>query len=74
MALFRSKADRTIDRAHNAIANAEMRVMHAFTDESKREALAELTSAQQFLARACEAKRAWNATEHDDYEEYPEVS
>jgi hypothetical protein len=70
---FRSKADRFIDQAHNAIACAEMTVAHSFTPESKQQALDELFEAQKFLRRAVEAKRAWNAIEHDEYEEYPDV-
>jgi hypothetical protein len=73
MALFRSKAARTIDRAHNAIAGAEMLVNHSFTDEAKASSLAELSAAQDFLRRAIAARDAWNATDHDDYEEYPDV-
>jgi hypothetical protein len=70
---FRSKADRIIDRAHNAIATAEMTVAHSFTAESKQKALDELFEAQKFLRRAVEAKRSWFATDHDEYEEYPDV-
>ena len=73
MALCRSKADRIIDRAYNAIAAAEMAVSHSFTDEDKATALDRLASAQRFLRRACEAKRAWQAMDHDDFEEYPDV-
>jgi hypothetical protein len=71
--MFRSKADQIIDRAHNAICSAEMSLMHAFTDESKARYGDELFQAQRFLARAVAAKAAWDAIEHDDYEEYPEV-
>ena len=74
MALFRSKADRTIDRAHNAICCAEMTVMHSFTDESKAAALAELSAAQSFLSRAIAARDEWNSRTHDDYEEYPDIT
>jgi hypothetical protein len=70
---FRSKADRIIDDAHNAIATAEMVVQHSYTDESKQKALDDLFEAQKFLRRAVEAKRAWAATEHDEYDEYPDV-
>lgn len=73
MALFRSKADRTIDRAHNAIACAEMTLMRSFTEETIAKAHEELNAAQAFLQRACAARDAWNATDHDDYEEYPDV-
>jgi hypothetical protein len=74
MALFRSKADRTIDRAHSAIAGAEMLLNHSFTDEAKAAALAELNAAQAFLCRAVAARDAWNRTEHGDYDEYPGVT
>jgi hypothetical protein len=70
---FRSKADRTIDRAHHQIASAEMMIEHAFTAGARQEALDELFRAQRFLRRAVETKRAWNATSHDDHEEYPDV-
>jgi hypothetical protein len=73
MALFRSKANRIIDRAHNAISGAEMLLNHSFTDEAKASALAELNEAQAWLGRAIAARDAWNAVEHDDYEEYPDV-
>jgi hypothetical protein len=71
---FRTKADRIIDSAHNAIACAEMLLQHSFTPESRQQALDELFEAQKFLRRAVEAKRAWNAIEHDDYEDYPDVT
>lgn len=70
---FRSKADRFIDHAHSRIASAEMMVAHSFTEESKAVALDELTAAQRYLQRACDAKVLWRSTEHDDYEEYPDV-
>ena len=73
LARFRGKADRIIDSAHNAIANAEMLVMHSFTDAARTEALAELNEAQSFLRRACEARDAWDAVEHGDYDEYPDI-
>jgi hypothetical protein len=73
MAMFRRKADQIIDDAHNRICSAEMMLMHSFTDESKATAHDELSKAQRYLRRACDAKRAWDAIEHDDYEEYPEV-
>ena len=74
MPLFRSKADRIIDRAHNAIANAEMTLMHSFTAEAEAKAHEELNAAQAFLSRACAARDAWNAVPHDDYEEYPDIT
>ena len=73
MALFRSKAARIIDRAHSNIAGAEMTLNHSFTDEAIAKALVELNEAQAFLTRAIAARDAWDATEHDDYEEYPDV-
>jgi hypothetical protein len=73
MTFYRSKADQIIDRAHNAIATAEMLVSHAFTPKAKEDALYELANAQDFLRRACEAKRAWQAADHDEYEQYPDV-
>jgi hypothetical protein len=73
MALFRREADRIIDDAHNAIACAEMRVMHSYTDAAKASALDELTEAQRYLARAIATRDAWDRTEHDDYEAYPDV-
>jgi hypothetical protein len=71
--MFRSKADRIIDRAHSRIAGAEVLVAHSFTPEAKQQALDELFAAQGFLRRAVAAKRAWYAVEHDDYDEYPSV-
>jgi hypothetical protein len=47
--------------------------MHAFTDESKARYGAELAQAQRFLARAIATRNAWDASEHDEYEEYPAV-
>jgi hypothetical protein len=73
MGMFRSKADRIIDRAHSRIAGAEMTLNHSFTDEAIAAALADLNDAQAFLGRAIAARDAWNAAEHDDYEEYPDV-
>jgi hypothetical protein len=73
MALFRRKADRIIDRAHNAICSAEMTLMHSFTDEAIAKAHAELNEAQAFLSRAVAARDAWDRVEHDDYEEYPDI-
>lgn len=73
MSLFRSKADRIIDAAHNAIACAEMAIEHSFTDVDKAAGLKQLAAAQNWLRRACDAKRAWNAVEHDDFEEYPDI-
>jgi hypothetical protein len=71
---FRTKADRFIDQAHNDIACAEMIVAHSFTPESRQIALDQLFEAQTFLRRAVEAKQAWYATDHDDYDEYPDVT
>ena len=71
---YRSKADRIIDRAHHQIACCEMTLQHSFTDKDIADALDALYAAQGFLRRACEAKRAWAAVEHDDYEEYPDVA
>jgi hypothetical protein len=70
---FRRRADQIIDRAHHKIACAEMSVMHSFTDADKQRALDELHQAQRFLRRAVEARDAWDAAPHDDYEEYPDV-
>ena len=70
---YRRQADRIIDRAHNAIANAEMGVIHAYTDEAKALALADLNSAVDWLNLAVAARDAWDRVEHDDYEEYPDV-
>jgi hypothetical protein len=71
--MFRSKRDRIVDDAHNRIACAEMQLSHSFTDEAQSAARDELIAAQRYLQRAVEAKQAWEATEHDDYEEYPDV-
>lgn len=71
--MFRTKADRIIDEAHNAICDAEILVDHACTDEDKAHALDQLADAQRYLARAVEAKRAWYASAHGDYDEYPDV-
>jgi hypothetical protein len=73
MSLFRSKSDRIIDRARSHIAGAEMTLNHSFTDASINSAMAELNEAQAFLGRAIAARDAWNAVEHDDYEEYPDI-
>ncbi len=73
MANYRRKPDRIIDRAHSAIAGAEMTLMHSFTDEAIAKALADLNEAQAFLGRAVAARDAWDSVEHDDYEEYPDV-
>ncbi len=73
MANYRRKADRIIDRAHNAICNAEMTLTHSYTDAAIAKALAELNEAQAFLSRAVAARDAWDRVEHDDYEEYPDV-
>jgi hypothetical protein len=70
---YRRVADKHIDRAHNAIACAEMRIMHSFTDKDIRAANDELSAAQRYLSRAIAARDAWDAAEHDDYEEYPHV-
>ena len=72
--MFRSKADQIIDRAHSRIANAEMLLAHSFKDGDIQAANDELFAAQRFLRRACDAKRAWQATDHDDYEDYPDVA
>jgi hypothetical protein len=71
--MFRRKADRIIDAAHNAIASAEMMLEHSFTDSQKAEALRRLTEAQSYLGRAIAARDVWDAAEHDDYESYPDV-
>lgn len=71
---YRSKGDRIIDRAHSKIAVAEMTLMHAYTDAAKAAAHAELNAAQEFLTRAVKAKADWDSKEHDDYEEYPDVT
>ena len=73
MTFYRSTADRIIDRAHHRIAEAEMIVEHSFTDADRAAGLKALAEAQDFLRRACEAKRAWYAVDHDDYEQYPDV-
>lgn len=73
MTMFRRKADRYIDDAHNAICDAEAMLMHAYTEETKARAYEALNEAQAYLRRAVEAKRAWDAVEHDDYEAYPVV-
>lgn len=70
---YRRKPERIIDAAHTAICDAEMRVLHSFTEEDKAQALSELADAQDFLRRAVEARDAWDAVEHDEYEEYPDV-
>lgn len=71
--MFRRTADRIIDKAHNAICDAEARLMHSFTDEDKQAAGEELSEAQRYLARAIAARDAWDAVKHDDYEDYPHV-
>jgi hypothetical protein len=70
---YRKAYDRPIDDAHSRIAGAEMMLEHSFTDEDRTLALDQLAAAQRYLARAVEAKWAWLAVEHDDYEEFPEV-
>jgi hypothetical protein len=71
--MFRRAADEAIDRAHSAIAACEMSLMHAFTAEDKARFGDELAQAQRFLARAIETRRVWDATDHDEYENYPNV-
>ena len=71
--MFRRKADRIIDSAHNAICAAEIAFMHAYTDADKQAAGDQISAAQRYLRRAVDAKCAWDAAEHDDYEEYPDV-
>ena len=56
------------------MASAEMLLAHSFTDADRQAAHDELFAAQRYLRGACEARAAWQATEHDDYEEYPEVA
>jgi hypothetical protein len=72
---FRRTADRVIDDAHNAIASAEMSLMHSYTDEDKARYGRELYEAQKYLSRAIAARDAWDAVEHDDDDEtvYPYV-
>jgi len=70
---FRRKADRIIDQAHSAIASAEMALMHAHTDYDKAMCGDDLAQAQRFLQRAIATRDAWDATKHDEYEEYPIV-
>jgi hypothetical protein len=71
---FRRTADRIIDHAHGKIAGAEMLLAHAYTEKSKVAALDQLASAQRYLARAIAERDAWDAVDHDEYEEYPHVS
>jgi hypothetical protein len=73
MTLYRSTGLRIIDRAHSAIADAEMLLAHSFTAEDKATALDKLANAQRFLCRACDTWKAWQSIEHDDYEQYPDV-
>jgi hypothetical protein len=71
--MFRRQADRVVDDAHNAICAAEASLLHAFTDADKTRFGDALAEAQRYLARAIAARTAWDACEHDDYEEYPAV-
>jgi hypothetical protein len=73
MTMFRAHGLKIIDRAHSAIGDAEMRIAHSYTDAQKAEALDELYRAQRFLRRACDTWKLWQATDHDDYEAYPDV-
>ena len=74
MSMFRRTADKHIDRAHCAIASAEMEVERSRTDEHKAIALHHLAAAQRYLQRAIAARNARDAAEHDDYEDYPHVT
>jgi hypothetical protein len=71
--MFRTKADQIIDRAHSAIASAEMALDHAYTAADKAKAHDDLFAAQRFLRRACDAKKAWQSVDHDEYAVYPDV-
>lgn len=71
--LYRSSLDRTIDRAHSRIAGCEMSLAHAYTHDSIASAESDLERARDWLARAERAKAEWNATEHGDYDEMPDV-
>ena len=70
MALFRHTGLKIIDQAHSRIAGAEMTLAHSFTDEDKEKALDDVFLAQRYLRRACDTFKAWQSTDHDDYEEY----
>lgn len=71
--MFRTAANKTVDAAHSRIASAEMMLAHSFTDEDRAKAQDELAAAQRYLQRACDARRAWRAADHDEYEAYPVV-
>jgi len=77
MSMFRRTADRVIDDAHNRIADAEMGLMHAYTDADKTRYGQELAEAQRYLARAIAARDAWDkatpAHDEDDEVDYPYV-
>ena len=73
MTMFRNAANRAIDAAHSAVAGADMLALHAYTDVDKAYALDQMAEAQRYLARAIATKTAWDASEHDDYEAYPDV-
>lgn len=71
---FRSKIDRTIDRAHSAICDAENRLAHyCFTPEQEAKALDELARASRWLARACKARADFWASNPGNYDECPDV-
>lgn len=70
---YRRAADRHIDRAHAEIANAEARLIHSFTSEDIADADNQMMAAVRYLSRAIAARDAWDAVQHDDYEEYPHV-
>lgn len=72
--MFRPKGKILIDRAHNAIACAEMAIAHSFTESDKAKHGAELAQAQRFLKRATITWNEWQAKEDDDDNAvYPDV-
>ncbi len=70
---WRTKPDQIVREAHTAIANAEARRIHSFTEEDIQEADDEMMAALRYLRRALDAKAKWESVQHDDYEEYPHV-
>ena len=65
--------DRAIQDAYRRIANAEMLLLHSYTDDDVAGAMNEMAKARRYQQRAVKAKADWQAQDHDDYEAYPGV-
>jgi hypothetical protein len=70
---FIPEGRKIIYRAKSRVADAEAQLIHSYTPEQIASADDAMASALRFLARAERVQRDWDAVQHDDYEEYPEV-